>query len=116
MNPTLLSHGQKQLFCIARALLYADDRKKIVLMDEATSSVDLQTDSMIQSLIRKRFANHTNVPVAHRIETILDFDRVAVFHEGRLVEFDDPAKLRTTEGSMSKRLCDGRLGERECNW
>ena len=89
-----LSHGQQQLFCLARAML----RKSTVLvLDEATSSVDMQTDSLMQKIIREEFDKHTIVTVAHRLGTIIDSDRIAVMEKGRLVEFDTPEELLKRE-------------------
>lgn len=77
-------------------------------MLETKYSLDFQTDAMVQRIIRKLFAHHTIIAVAHRIETILDFDRVAVFSEGRLVELGPPAVLRQRQGSLFRELCEGR--------
>lgn len=91
------SHGQRQLFCLARALLR---RSKIVVMDELSSSIDVATDRLIQKVIRDEFADVTVVVVAHRLETIVDFDRVAVMSDGRLVEFEDPQVLLGRESAF----------------
>src|SRR5690606_37254278 len=82
-----LSHGQKQLFCLARALLRPS---KILILDEATSSVDANTDELMQRIIRQKFARHTILAVAHKLDTILDFDRIALLEGGRLAEVDKP--------------------------
>jgi ABC-type multidrug transport system ATPase subunit len=86
----MLSHGQRQLFCLARAMLC---RSKVVVLDEATSSVDGETDKLMQRLIREEFANRTIIAVAHRLNTVLDFDRVAVLEKGVLLECDEPMAL-----------------------
>ena len=84
------SHGQQQLFCLARAML----RKSTVLvLDEATSSVDSQTDEKMQKIIREEFRGHTILTVAHRLKTIMDSDQVAVLEQGRLVELGEPGQL-----------------------
>jgi len=85
-----LSHGQRQLFCLARAILR---KGKIVVLDEATSSVDRKTDELMQRIIREEFKDRTIIAVAHRLETILDFDRIAVLETGRLKECGTPAEL-----------------------
>jgi len=84
------SHGQRQLFCLARAMLR---KGKIIVLDEATSSVDRKTDELMQRIIREEFKDHTIIAVAHRLDTILDFDRIAVLDRGALKECDTPANL-----------------------
>ena len=84
------SQGQQQLFCLARAML----RKSTVLvLDEATSSVDAQTDERMQKIIREEFRHHTILTVAHRLNTIMDSDQVAVLEQGRLIELGEPKEL-----------------------
>ncbi|OQD99550.1 hypothetical protein PENSOL_c006G04539 [Penicillium solitum] len=84
------SPGQKQLFCLARALLR---KGKIVVMDEVSSSIDLATDKVIQEVIRQEFEGATIISIAHRLDSILNFDRIAVLSDGQLVEFDNPQVL-----------------------
>ena len=84
------SVGQRQLFCIARALLR---QSKILMLDEATASIDRDTDRLIQSMIRESFTNVTTMVIAHRLNTIMDFDRILVFDDGKIVEFDTPLNL-----------------------
>ncbi|KAK3360588.1 ABC transporter [Lasiosphaeria hispida] len=105
-----LSNGQKQLFCFARAMLRPG---KILVLDEATSSVDVRTEEVIQRLLRKRFAGHTIIAVAHRLDTIMDFDKVAVLDAGRLVEFDSPYSLLDAPGSTFSRLYNSSLDVEE---
>ncbi|TVY47392.1 ABC transporter [Lachnellula occidentalis] len=90
MDPEVLSHGQRQLFSLARAILRP---AKIVVLDEATSSVDQETDDLMQGIIREVFEDCTLIAVAHRLNTIMDFDRVAVFEGGELMEYDSLANL-----------------------
>ncbi|XP_019855858.1 PREDICTED: multidrug resistance-associated protein 1-like isoform X2 [Amphimedon queenslandica] len=85
-----LSVGQRQLVCLARALLR---KTKILVLDEATAAVDLETDGLIQKTIRSEFANCTILTIAHRINTIMDYDRVMVLDNGRIAEFDSPNML-----------------------
>ncbi|KAI5246025.1 multidrug resistance-like protein [Aureobasidium subglaciale] len=102
-----LSQGAKQLFNIARALLRKNEGK-VLVMDEATSSIDTQTDLTIQALIRKEFSSHTIISVAHKLETIVDFDIVGVMEDGKLVEVGDPKVLLKQEGSLFKGLWEER--------
>ncbi|KAF2634043.1 hypothetical protein P280DRAFT_52852 [Massarina eburnea CBS 473.64] len=97
------SHGQRQLFCLARALLRAD-KSNLVVLDEATSNLDHASDSHVQKLIRSKFASHTVIAVAHKLDTILDFDKVVVMNQGQLVEYGEPYKLLEREGSWFKSL------------
>lgn len=87
---TAFSVGQKQLLCLARAML-RDSR--VLVLDEATANCDPLTDQLIQKTIRKVFAGRTILIVAHRLQTIIDADRVLLIDAGQLVEFDSPARL-----------------------
>jgi len=89
-----LSVGQRQLICMARALLR---KSKILLMDEATASVDLTTDTLIQKMVRKHFKDVTVITIAHRLNTIMDSTRVMVLSHGELIEFEKPSKLLEAE-------------------
>ena len=86
----LFSVGQKQLLCLARAIIR---KTKILVLDEATANVDLETDNLIQRTLRERFKNCTVFIVAHRLATIIDADRILVLKEGRLQEYSHPYKL-----------------------
>ncbi|CAB4003600.1 multidrug resistance-associated 1-like, partial [Paramuricea clavata] len=79
--------GQRQLVCLARALLR---RTKILVLDEATAAVDLETDELIQQTIRKEFSDCTVLTIAHRLNTIMDHTRIMVLSEGQILEFDTP--------------------------
>jgi len=82
--------GQKQLLCLARALLR---RNKFLVLDEATSNVDIGTDTFIQNVIKTKFADTTVITIAHRLNTIADYDRVVVMSKGRIVEDGMPWEL-----------------------
>ncbi|KAI6037805.1 P-loop containing nucleoside triphosphate hydrolase protein [Pisolithus marmoratus] len=98
-----LSAGQRQLLCFARALL---SKSKILVLDEATSAVDLDTDSEIQNIIRgPTFKDVTILTIAHRLNTIIDYDRILVLAEGSVTEFDSPTTLLADKSSHF--YCDG---------
>ncbi|XP_041116108.1 multidrug resistance-associated protein 1-like, partial [Polyodon spathula] len=90
-----LSVGQRQLICLARALLR---KTKILILDEATASIDMETDNLVQLTIRKEFSDCTILTVAHRLHAIMDSDRVLVLDSGRIVEFDSPSNLIQRKG------------------
>ncbi|KAE8349019.1 P-loop containing nucleoside triphosphate hydrolase protein [Aspergillus coremiiformis] len=101
VDELFLSHGQKQLFCLARAILRNGN---ILVLDEATSSVDTVTDEIMQRVIREKFSNHTVITVAHKLETILDYDKIVVLDGGRVVESGSPYALLTSDSSHFSRL------------
>ncbi|XP_028401691.1 multidrug resistance-associated protein 4-like [Dendronephthya gigantea] len=85
-----LSVGQRQLICLARAIL---KHNRILIIDEATANVDHKTDELIQETIRDKFRDCTVLTIAHRLNTIMDADRIMVLDAGRIVEFDEPYEL-----------------------
>ncbi|XP_015878168.4 ABC transporter C family member 10-like [Ziziphus jujuba] len=95
------SMGQKQLFCLGRALLR---RSRILVLDEATASIDNATDMILQKTIRTEFKDCTVITVAHRIPTVMDCTMVLGISDGKLVEYDGPMKLMKTEGSLFGKL------------
>ena len=96
-----LSQGQRQLLCLAHAIL---SRQKIMVMDEAASSVDKATDMLIQRSIHEGFQNRTMIVIAHRLSTVADFDKILVLGEGRVVEFDEPKVLMERKGAYWKMV------------
>lgn len=102
------SAGQRQLICIARALLR---KPKILILDEATASIDAETDNFIQSMIREKFANCTVLTIAHRLHTIIDSTKVLVLDAGHVNEYDAPNVLLSHEGGTFKALWDRHLAE-----
>ncbi|KAK9475108.1 P-loop containing nucleoside triphosphate hydrolase protein [Dipodascopsis tothii] len=96
------SVGQRQLISLARALL---NSSKVLVLDEATAAVDFETDHIIQETIRTEFKDRTILTIAHRLNTIIDSDRIVVLAGGRVAEFDTPQRLLADPGSMFYALC-----------
>ncbi|KAK9365725.1 P-loop containing nucleoside triphosphate hydrolase protein [Lipomyces kononenkoae] len=96
------SVGQRQLMSLARALLTSS---KVLVLDEATAAVDVETDQIIQETIRKEFKDRTILTIAHRLNTIMDSDRIIALAAGRVVEFDTPQALLSNKNSMFYTLC-----------
>ncbi|KTF80931.1 hypothetical protein cypCar_00017706, partial [Cyprinus carpio] len=101
-----LSLGQRQLVCLARALLR---KTKILVLDEATAAVDLETDNLIQSTIRTQFEDCTVLTIAHRLNTIMDYTRVLVLDKGHMAEFGSPSNLIAKKGIFYKMAKDSGL-------
>ncbi|CAD8180189.1 unnamed protein product [Paramecium pentaurelia] len=87
---SVFSVGQKQLICLTRILL---SKKKIVVLDEATANLDLKTDDFIQETLKKQLKDCTLITIAHRLNTIADYDKVMVIYDGRVIEYDKPFNL-----------------------
>jgi ABC-type multidrug transport system fused ATPase/permease subunit len=104
-----LSQGQRQLLCLARAIV---SRPKIMVLDEATSAVDMATDTLIQRSIREEFGDSTLLVIAHRLSTIADFDKILVLDDGKVAEFGTPKSLMETKGGVFRGMV-GESGERE---
>ena len=97
-----LSQGQRQLLCLARALL---KNPRVLMMDEATASIDYNTDSKIQDTLRE-LKESTIITIAHRLQTIIDYDKVLVLDHGEVVEFDGPWQLINKEGGSFRGMCE----------
>lgn len=96
------SLGERQLLAFARALVRDS---KILILDEATSSVDYETDAMIQKLVAEEFKHCTILTIAHRLKTVLNYERVLVMDKGQVEEFDAPKKLYQVEKSIFRQMC-----------
>jgi len=106
------SQGQRQLICIARALLR---RPKILVMDEATASIDNETDKFIQRMIRENFAEATVLTIAHRLNTIMDSDRILVLDDGEMAEYDMPSVLLKKKDGIFKAMYNKSMASRGSN-
>jgi len=98
-----LSVGQRCQTCLARAILR---HSHVLILDEATASVDMETDAAIQKSIRRDFDNCTIITIAHRLNTVVDYDRVVVMSFGKVIEFDTPANLLRNPQSMLSSMVD----------
>ncbi|EFE37769.1 ABC bile acid transporter, putative [Trichophyton verrucosum HKI 0517] len=96
-----LSHGQRQLFCLARAVV---KQGNILIMDEATSSVDAETDKVMEDVIREKFKGMTVIAIAHKLDTVLDYDRVVLLDKGEIIETGNPRELLAIPDSAFHKL------------
>ncbi|RLV89993.1 Metal resistance protein YCF1 [Spathaspora sp. JA1] len=100
-----LSTGQRQLMCLGRVLLKLNNSNVLVL-DEATAAVDVETDQILQETIRTEFKDKTIITIAHRLNTIMDSDRILVLEKGEVAEFDAPTTLLKKKDSLFYSLCE----------
>ncbi|GCF00367.1 Transporter of the ATP-binding cassette [Zygosaccharomyces mellis] len=98
-----LSQGQRQLVCLARSLLRSP---KIILLDEATASIDYQSDAKIQETIRKEFYGNTILTIAHRLRSVIDYDKILVMDQGEVKEYDHPYSLLLNKNSQFYSMCE----------
>ncbi|KAJ1936506.1 hypothetical protein FBU59_005029, partial [Linderina macrospora] len=101
-NGSNFSQGQRQLIALARALV---KRTRVIILDEATASVDFDTDAKIQNTIRNEFTESTLLCIAHRLRTIVDYDKVLVLDQGEVVEYDTPYNLLRKENGLFHHMC-----------
>lgn len=94
---TNFSVGERQLLCMARALLQG---KKIIVLDEATANIDFTTDQILQTTIRDKLRDRTVITIAHRLDTVLDYDKIIVLEGGRVVEIGSPSNLLNQSDSV----------------
>ena len=106
-NGSNFSVGQRQLLCLARAIVRGS---RILLLDEATSAVDPQTDQLIQQTIRQVFRTNTILTIAHRIDTILDYDRILIMDKGTVLEYDRPDALLSNQRSRFSEIVQESFG------
>ena len=95
------SVGERQLICLGRAMLA---KPKVLFLDEATASVDGETDAFIQKMLRSRFSGTTLITIAHRLNTIMDYDYILVMSDGKAAEFGTPAQLLSNEDGLFTEL------------
>lgn len=118
LAPAALSQGQKQLFSLARAVYRARTARAagdggsggggVLLLDEFNSTMDAETDALMQAVIRREFAGYTVVCVAHRLDAVVaEYDRVVVMEGGRVVESGAPGELVRMAGGRFRELCGG---------
>ncbi|EDK44914.1 conserved hypothetical protein [Lodderomyces elongisporus NRRL YB-4239] len=98
------SSGQRQLVALARVLLQMKD-SRILVLDEATAAVDVETDKIIQDTIRKEFKDKTIITIAHRLKTVMDNDRIVGLDKGSVVEYDSPQELLKSKTGIFYNLC-----------
>lgn len=96
-----LSQGVKQLICFGRALL---EKNKLILMDEATASIDSVTELKIQQLIKEKFSESTILMIAHKLTTVMDCDKILILDHGKIVEFGYLQELKVKQGSLLSKL------------
>ncbi|KAJ2027110.1 ATP-binding cassette glutathione S-conjugate transporter ycf1 [Coemansia sp. S3946] len=108
MWASLANSGQQQLFGLCRIIMH---KQKIVVLDEATANVDLETDKSVQELIRKEFSDSTVLTIAHRLETIMNSDRIIVMDKGAIAEIGTPQELLAKDGMFAQLVKTSDFGQ-----
>lgn len=98
-----LSQGQRQLMCLARSLLKSP---RVIILDEATASIDYETDAQIQVTIREEFSQSTILTIAHRLRSIIDYDMILVLESGKVKEYNSPHMLLQDGQSTFRSMCE----------
>ena len=113
-NGSNFSLGQRQLLCMGRALLR---NSRVLMMDEATASVDMDSDALIQKTVREAFSECTALTIAHRLNTIMDSDKILFLDSGKVTEYDDPQTLLKNATGDFSRLVEksGKAQEKNLN-
>ncbi|GKZ36394.1 hypothetical protein AbraIFM66950_007465 [Aspergillus brasiliensis] len=111
VSDSLLSHGQRQLLSLARALGRRASSGNILLLDEPTSQLDLTTEEIVQQVIYSSFCDHTIISIAHRLTTVLDYDMVVVLDQGVAVEMGPPRELLSRPQSAFRELYRRQQGD-----
>jgi len=102
-NGENFSVGQRQLLCLGRAVLR---KARILVCDEHSASIDPLTDRIISDVLRTTFKDATIIAIAHRIQSVMEYDKVMVMGDGKVEEFGNPRELRKVEGGAFKEFCD----------
>jgi ABC-type multidrug transport system fused ATPase/permease subunit len=102
-NGSNFSVGQRQLLCLARAILR---KSRVLILDEATANCDSSTDMLLQRAVAKSFKGATIIAVAHRLETLIDYDKIVVLDNGGLVECGSPKQLIEKDGEFASMVAE----------
>jgi len=110
-DASLLSVGEKQLLALARLVIRPRSQLRLLIFDEPTANIDEKTDRRVQSSIREAFAGCTTLTIAHRVNTVLDSDRILVLDQGEIAEFDTAAKLLSRQGIFASFMRASTMGD-----